>query len=46
MIMNKGGTICCKAVTTQVFTLVGLIVGIITSIEKPKVYLEAYISVH
>ena len=31
-----------KSVKSQLFTLVGLIFGIITSIEKPKGSIEAY----
>ena len=33
-VMNKGVDIHCKAVTTQVFTVVGLIVELGTDIEK------------
>ena len=44
-VMNEGVNINCKSFMSQVITVVGLIVEIGKSIEKPKVYLEAYTSV-
>ena len=35
-VMNEGVDIHCKAVTTQLFTLVGLLVELGTAIEKSK----------
>ena len=40
-VMNEGVKICCKSVTTQVFTVVGLLVELCTAIAKPKGSLEA-----
>ena len=39
MVINERVKICFKAVTTQVFTVVGLIVKLHTAILKPKGYL-------
>ena len=39
-VMKKGVNICSKAVTTQVFTVVGLLVEPGASISKIKGYLE------
>ena len=44
-VINKRVKIHCKAVTTQVFTLVGLLVELGTAIEKSKGSLEAYSSI-
>ena len=43
--MNKRVEICCKSVTTQLFTVVGLIVEPSTAIEKPKSYIQESVSV-
>ena len=40
-VMNEGVNICFKSVTTQVFTVVGLLVEIVTNIEKPNGCTEA-----
>ena len=40
-VTNKGVNSPCKAVTTQVFTLVGLLVELVTAIEKIKGSIEA-----
>ena len=39
-VMNKRIEILCKAVTTQVFTVVSLLVEPSTAIEKPNVSIE------
>ena len=44
-VMNKGVKIHCKAFTTKLFTVLGLLVEIGTSIEKSKIYLEVYTSI-
>ena len=44
-VMNKGVNTSYKTVTNQVFTVVGLIVELITAIEKLKGYLEASTSI-
>ena len=38
-VTNKGVKISCKEVTTQLFTVVGLLVEIITSIKNQRVLL-------
>ena len=35
-VMNEGVKMRCKAVTANLFTVVGLLVEISTAIEKPK----------
>ena len=40
-VMNEGVEIHCKAVTTQVFTVVGLLVELGTAVAKSKGSLEA-----
>ena len=40
-VMNEGVNIFCKAVTTQTFKVVGLLVELGTYIEIPKGYIEA-----
>ena len=40
MAMNKGFKTSCKAVTSNVFTVVGLLVEPITATAKPNGYLE------
>ena len=40
-VMNEGVEIRCKAVMTQVFTVVGLLVELGTAIAKPMGYLKA-----
>ena len=40
--MNEIVKIRCKAVTANLFTVVGLIVGPITVIAKSKSFLDAY----
>ena len=37
--------ICCKEITTQLFTVVGLLGELGTPIEKPMGYIEAYPSI-
>ena len=44
-VMNKGVEIRCKAVTTHVFTVVGLLVELGTPVAKSKGYLRAYPSI-
>ena len=44
-VMDEGVQMCCKSVTSNLFTVVCLLVEPITSIEKPKGYLEAYLSI-
>ena len=44
-VMNEGSKTHCKAVTTNCFTLVGLLVRLSTSIEKPKGSIVAYPSI-
>ena len=41
MVTNKGVEIHCKAVTIQVFTVVGLIFELVTAIGKSKGSLES-----
>ena len=41
-VVNKTVKISCKSVMTQVFTVVGLIFEIVTSIEASEDYFEAY----
>ena len=41
-VMNKGVMMCCKAVTSNLFTVVVLVVEPSKSISKPKGYLEEY----
>ena len=45
MVINKRVRICFKAVTPQVFTSLGLLVKIHTSIAKTKGFLEVYPSI-
>ena len=45
IVTNKGVKINCKAVTTQVFSLLGLIVELGTSIERSKGSIEEYTSI-
>ena len=45
-VMNKGVNICCKPVTTGVFTSVGIIVELSTSITKSNISLEEYHSIN
>ena len=40
MVMNEGVNICCKSVTTQVYTVIGLLVELVTYIAKAKGYIE------
>ena len=42
-VMNKGFKMHCKLVMENMLKLVGLLVGTITAIAKPKGYLEASI---
>ena len=44
-LMNEGVDIRCKLVTTQVFTVVGLLVELGKAIAKPKCSIEAYPSI-
>ena len=44
-VKNKGVVMCYKAVTDKFLTILGLLVEPIASIEKPKGYTEAYISI-
>ena len=44
MVMNEGVKIHCRSITTQVFTVVGLLVEIDKSIEKSKGRPEASLS--
>ena len=44
-VMNEGVMMRCKAVTANLLTVVGLIVYSSAAISKPKVYLEAYLSI-
>ena len=44
-VMNKGVKMCCKSVMANLYTVVSLLAEPITSITKPKGYLEAYISI-
>ena len=39
-VMNKGVRIHCKAVTTQVFTVLGLLVELVTYIAKSKSFIK------
>ena len=43
MVMNKGFKMCCKAVTSNFFIVVGILPGPSTYIVKPKGYIEAYL---
>ena len=43
--MNEGANIYCKAVTTQAFTVVCLLIELVTEIATPNGYIEAYISI-
>ena len=43
MIINEGIKTSFKAVMNQVFTIVGLIVELITTISKPQGSIEAFI---
>ena len=46
MVMNKVVKMRCKAVTENLFTLVGpLVEPISTDIVKPKSYIDTYISI-
>ena len=45
MVMNEVVKVYCKAVTTQVFTVVSLLVELGTSIAKSKDYIDAYPSI-
>ena len=40
-VMNEGFKISCKAVMTQLFTVLGILVELSKTIAKPKGYLEA-----
>ena len=42
MTINEGVNICCTAVTTHMFTLVGLLLELVTAIEKSKGSIETY----
>ena len=44
-VTNKGIIMCCKSSTFNLLTVVGLLVEPITSVAKPKGYLEAYLSI-
>ena len=44
-VMNVGVMILCKSVTANLLTVVGLLVDLSTSIVKPKVSLESYLSI-
>ena len=44
-LMNKGVNMHCKTVMTNFFTVVVLLVEIITAIKKPKGYLDEYSSI-
>ena len=44
-VINKVVEIHFKAVTTQFFTVVGLLVELVTYIVKVKGYIEAYTSI-
>ena len=41
-VMNEGVNMSFKAVTTQVFTVLELLVELSKTIEKPKISLDAY----
>ena len=43
MVINEGVKIRCKAVTNQVFTLVGLLVELATAITKLEVLLRRFL---
>ena len=42
---NEGSMMCCKTIKANVLTIVRLLVEPITSLAKPKAYLESYISI-
>ena len=42
---NKGVKTCCKAITTNLFTVLGLLVWPNTSIAEPKGSIEEYITI-
>ena len=44
-VTNEGVNIRCKAVTTNVFTVVGLLVELSTAIEKSKGYIKSFNSI-
>ena len=44
-VVNKGVVMHFKASTANLLTVVGLLVEPITSVAKPKGYLEAYLSI-
>ena len=44
-VMNEGANMCFKAVTSNLFKVVGLFFKPSTYIVKPKGYLETYISI-
>ena len=45
MVMNQGVKIHCKSVTTQVFSVLVLLVELAAAIEKPKGFIEASLSI-